>query len=44
MAYILFILMAWFIQMPLWLSITTTIVAGVGLVAKVVSIVCETLK
>lgn len=36
--YLLLILMAWFINMPLWLSILTTCVGAIGLIAKIVKI------
>ena len=33
--YILLILIAWFVQMPLWLSIVATVVAGCELLEKI---------
>lgn len=35
MGAIIFILMAWLVEMPLWLSIFTTIVAGLNLVHEI---------
>lgn len=38
LGYILLILIAWFVDMPLWLSILTTCVSAIGLIAKIVKI------
>lgn len=32
------ILIAWFVEMPLWLSITTTIVSALGIIFRVLYI------
>ena len=34
--YVLFIIMAWVVEMPLWLSITMTVVASLTLLAKAI--------
>lgn len=43
-AFVLLILMAWFIQMPLWLSITTTVVSSVMIGIKFVALIIELIK
>ena len=34
--YILLILIAWFVPMLLWLSILTTVLCGLGIIAKLI--------
>ena len=34
--YTIGILLAWFVEMPLWLSITTTVLCGIGIVWRAV--------
>lgn len=41
MVWILMILMAWFVEMPLWLSIVTTVFSGLGIIAKIVQLASE---
>ena len=43
-AFVLLILMAWFVQMPLWLSITTTVVSSVMIWIKFVALIIEIIK
>ena len=43
-AFVLLILMAWFVQMPLWLSITTTVVSSIMIVIKLVALIIEIVK
>ena len=43
-AFVLFILMAWFVQMPLWLSITITVVSSVMMGLKFVALIIEIIK
>ena len=43
-AFVLLILMAWFVQMPLWLSITTTVVSSVMIGVKIVALIIEIIK
>lgn len=38
---ILLILMAWFVEMPLWLSIVTTVIASVRLILQILKIVIQ---
>lgn len=43
-AFVLLILMAWFVQMPLWLSITTTVVSSIMIGIKIVALIIEIIK
>ena len=43
-AFVLLILMAWFVQMPLWLSITTTVVSSIMIGIKLVALIIEIIK
>lgn len=43
-AFVLLILMAWFVQMPLWLSITTTVVSSIMIGIKFVALIIEIIK
>jgi hypothetical protein len=43
-AFTLLILMAWFVQMPLWLSITTTVVSSIVIGMKFVTLIIEIIK
>lgn len=43
-AFVLLILMAWFVQMPLWLSITTTVISSVMIGIKFVGLIIEIIK
>ena len=36
LAYVLLIMIAWLVAMPLWLSITITVISGLMLIAKIV--------
>lgn len=38
---ILLILMAWFVPMPLWLSVITTVFSGLTLIAKLIAVVIK---
>ena len=44
LAFVLLILMAWFIQMPLWLSIVTTVVSSIMIGIKIVALIIEIIK
>lgn len=44
LVYVLLILMAWCVQMPLWLSITTTVVSSIILGMKIVELIREIIK
>ena len=44
LAFVLLILMAWFVQMPLWLSITTTVVSSIMIGIKIVALIIEIVK
>jgi len=41
---LIIILFAWFIEMPLWLSITATIIASLRILAKTVSFVVRAMN
>lgn len=41
---LIIILFAWFIEMPLWLSITATIIASLRIIAKTVSFVVRAMN
>lgn len=42
MCYILLILIAWFVPMPLWLSILTTVMCGLILAGKLIKVGIDT--
>ena len=41
---LIIILFAWFIEMPLWLSITATVIASLRIIAKTVSFVVRAIN
>ena len=43
-AYVLMILMAWFISMPLWLSILTTSLCGISIIIKIIKLALESVE
>ena len=43
-AFVLLILMAWLVQMPLWLSITTTVASSIMIGIKIVALIIEIIK
>ena len=38
------ILMAWFIPMPLWLSIVATVCAGCGIIERIIRFIVKCIK